>query len=338
MPNLPAKLASAFFLSAMATAASTALPQSTARAADCQLEPGTDAAQQGKHWYYRTERSTGRKCWYVRDADDKSARAETPAPVPAEKPAPQRAEAAPTRSLSDAHAEIAPRTHVAEGAPAPGASIWQSARPAAAALPAVVPPAVVPPAANSVPLPAPAPLARWPQAAAPAPAANPQPDASLATADATDPDTTGSTDAAAETLPPPASLTNGPAERNTGSLQKLLLVAGGALALAGLTGSAVYRLGRRRKRQDWLRERSNWQALESPHEPPWIDPQFAPANSNTPDLDEVKPGPRLEIASTAEANEAAEHVEKIEDFLARLTRQLHDELEGAPTKSARAAS
>src|ERR1700750_2403215 len=104
MSSLPAKVASAqvfgvLVFGVVATAASTpfsiALAQSAPRAADnCLLEPGTDGASQGKHWYYRLERGTGRKCWYLRDADDKSARADAPSQVPAEKPEPRRAEAA----------------------------------------------------------------------------------------------------------------------------------------------------------------------------------------------------------------------------------------------------
>ena len=140
---------------------------------------------------------------------------------------------------------------------------------------------------------------------------------------------------ASQTLPPPE-LAAAPLGRNTASVQKLLLVAVGALALAGLTGSAVYRFGRRRRRNDWLRERTNFQSLENPREPPWIDPQFAPANSNVPDLDEVKAQPRLE--TNFEPDATADRVEKIEDFLARLTRQLHDQLEDGAGKNARAAS
>jgi hypothetical protein len=151
-------------------------------------------------------------------------------------------------------------------------------------------------------------------------------------ADATDPDasnTQGSNqDPTAQAAPPP-SLAAAPVERNTGSLQKLLLVAGGALALAGLTGSAVYRLGRRRKRNDWLRERSNWQSIENPQAPPWVEPVFAHPDPAVPDLDEARNRAAHADASHAfEADESGDRVEKIEEFLARLTQQLHAELEG----------
>src|SRR5215470_2218974 len=99
MSNLSAKLASALLLGAVAGAASTALPPSTAHAADnCLLEPKTDTPAQGKHWHYRTERGTGRKCWYLRAEDEKSA--DAPTAVPEEKPAARRADAAPTRSIA----------------------------------------------------------------------------------------------------------------------------------------------------------------------------------------------------------------------------------------------
>lgn len=336
MSSLPAKFAATLVLGVAATAASTTLPVRAAPAGDnCLLEPTTEALPQGKHWYYRIERGTGRKCWYTRDAGDTSARIEAPTAVPAEKQAPRRAEAAPARSVSDAHAEIAPpRTRVANDVPAAAPpSIWQAAR-----SPAPTIPAIAAPAANAGPQPI---APRWPQAAAPAPAASPQADTSLMAADATDPATsTASNDAAAQTVPPPA-LAAAPVERNIGSLHQLMLVAVGALALAGLTGSAVYRFGRRRKRQDWLRERSNWQSLENPREPPWVDPQFAYANSNVPDLDEVKKvEPELQLPPKFESDESGDRVEKIEDFLARLTKQLHDEMEGKPNaeRNARVAS
>ena len=38
--------------------------------ADCAAAPGAQAPQ-GSHWYYRTDRATGRKCWYVSQEDRK---------------------------------------------------------------------------------------------------------------------------------------------------------------------------------------------------------------------------------------------------------------------------
>jgi hypothetical protein len=39
----------------------------TARAADCAAAPGPSAPPDS-HWYYRTDRTTQRKCWYLRSA------------------------------------------------------------------------------------------------------------------------------------------------------------------------------------------------------------------------------------------------------------------------------
>jgi hypothetical protein len=145
------------------------------------------------------------------------------------------------------------------------------------------------------------------------------------------------TDAAdSSQIPPP------PVDRNNvGSIEKLLLVAAGALALAGLTGSAVYRLGRRRRRNDWLRERTAWKSAQNPNTPPWLEPRFANAHA-IPDLDEARLAAQEsnfslamnegDQAATGEGDQIAENVEKIEEFLARLTRQLQDEVKSSNAK------
>ncbi len=328
MSNLQAKIASAFFVAAAIGlgAAAMGLPDHTAKAADgCLTEP-KDATAQGKHWYFHFERGTGRRCWYQRGEDEQSARADadTPAAVPSGKPAPRRQDAATTHSIADARAELGPRTRVADDATP---SVWPNPPAAMAA------PAAAAPADNNA---ATAPLAsRWPQSAGAAPAdsnmapADQAPEASLMVADVQ------SDDAAQQQpgVPPPP--VAAPPERQIGSIQKLFLVAGGALALAGLTGSAVYRLGRRRKRNDWLRERSNWQSEQNPHNPPWVEPVLAQPHTALTDLDEthgVVPQSDYSEAefadASAETEDTGEPVEKIEDFLARLTAQLHQELEG----------
>jgi hypothetical protein len=108
------------------------------------------------------------------------------------------------------------------------------------------------------------------------------------------------------------------------------MVAGGALTLAGLTGSAVYRLGRRRRRNDWLRERNAWRDAQNPNRPPWVDEPRLHSNQDVADLD-ARPvrEPESDFSLAMSESEAgSERVEKIEDFLARLTEQLHQELEG----------
>ena len=41
----------------------------SAYAADCLSEPNA-AAPENSHWYYRTDRTTQRKCWYLRAASE----------------------------------------------------------------------------------------------------------------------------------------------------------------------------------------------------------------------------------------------------------------------------
>jgi hypothetical protein len=342
MSNVPAKFASAIVLSAVVGAAAIALPPHLASAADgCQTNPG-DEAPQGKHWYYRIERGTGRHCWYMRGEEEKSARADAPAAAPAEKPAARGQDTATSRSIADAHAEIAPRTRAPDDAAAAAPSVWPN--PPAPVATATDSAAAAAPTDNNAPASPPAaPLAsRWPQAsdAAPSGAASPAPEASLMVADA-ESDTNANADTSSQQpeIPPPP-VASAP-ERNAGSVQKLLLVAFGALALAGLTGSAVYRLGRRRRRDDWLLERTNWQSEENPRHPPWVDePQLARPNPDVPDLDELA-APQSDFAQDmgqemANAEDSSDRVEKIEDFLARFTRQLHEELEST-TRSQRDA-
>ena len=121
-----------------------------------------------------------------------------------------------------------------------------------------------------------------------------------------------------------------PTDRNMGSLQKLLLVAFGALALAGLSGSAVYRLAAVRRRGS---QRDRWppRAVEEGDDdaliPPWVQPVTGEtAPSHDPERE------RLEFDA------ADKRVERIEDFLARLTKQLETEMEAPRPERQRATN
>src|SRR6516165_10239935 len=43
-------------------------PTTTARADDCLAEPNSSAPA-GSHWYYHVDKTTQRKCWYIRATD-----------------------------------------------------------------------------------------------------------------------------------------------------------------------------------------------------------------------------------------------------------------------------
>ena len=327
MSNVQASLASALLLSVAASIGLTAGPSSAARAADgCIAEPKPESPQ-GKHWYYRIERSTGRHCWYLRGEDEASARTPSTEPVAATKAVPQTTGNAPaTRSLADARAEFAPRARAEENDSAPTArSVWPdpAAATAAAATPAPATTGIGPGAGAPNPVPDSRIASRWPQASG-APSTASSPEASLAVADAQ------ADQAAATPAPAETPQTSSPPTRQVGSLQKLALVALGALALAGISGSLVYRLAgarRRRRHQDrWPQRQPASQLLaEQARGAPWVAPELS---STVPHEDIVHEG-------IADGDMAADRIafgknddsfEKIEDFLARLTKQLQDEM------------
>jgi hypothetical protein len=329
MSHVTAKVASTLLIGVAAATVSTAVPSRIVNAADsCLTEPKGDV--QGKHWYYHIERGTGRHCWYMRGQDDTSARDDDDDKQAASDLAPPaKADPAAARTFADAHAEIAPKAASPDSTIAAAApSVWPAPQAAnTAASTATAPAQAAPDSALA---------ARWPQsadAAAPSPA--PQPDATLMAADARD-NTANANTANATDAPPPPAAVPAPPERPSSSIQKLLMVAFGALTLAGLTGSAVYRLGRRRRRNDWLRERNAWQDAQNPNRPPWVDEPRLHSNQDVADLDDRQvlddrhvrePESDFSLAMS-ESEAGADRVERIEDFLARLTEQLHQELEG----------
>jgi hypothetical protein len=329
MFHVTAKVASTLLIGVAAAAVSTALPSRSVNAADsCLTEPKGDSAQ-GKHWYYHIERGTGRHCWYVRGQDDISASADDDKQAVSDQAPPAKADLASARTFADAHAEIAPKAASPDSTNAAAApSVWPAPQAANTA-------ANNAEAGNSAPAPA-ALASRWPQSAdAAAPSPSPQPDATLMAADAQDNTANANMANATDTSPPPAA-SPAPPERPSGSIQKLLMVAFGALTLAGLTGSAVYRLGRRRRRNDWLRERNAWQDAQNPNRAPWVDEPRLHSNQDVADLDDRHVRARESDFSLAmsESEAGSDRVEKIEDFLARLTEQLHQELENTRPHSA----
>jgi hypothetical protein len=129
-------------------------------------------------------------------------------------------------------------------------------------------------------------------------------------------------------------------ERNIGSLQKLLLVAFGALALAGLTGSAVYRSAdgarRRARRKDrWPKKAAPKAASKAAFgatsrvagttAPKLADDARLPAWA-IPELNTTAPR-HAALLARDEDELPDDRVERIEDFLARLTKQLEAEME-----------
>jgi hypothetical protein len=239
----------------LTTAAEAAMPATQVAADGCQSAPkGTTPS--GSHWYYRIDRVTKRQCWYLREesdaADNKFARAAPPASA-AEEPAAPPQRTVTRKSIADARAEWISQPTRAE--PNPPARI--EPRPVAAvATPAVQnsPRAAMP----NVLAPAPLSSMRWNDAPVVRASANPT-DLQLAAANppAVPPPQAAQVQqvqlTAADQAAPIAAEA-APAKPKA-SLQKLLLVIAAALALAGLTVSAIVRIGRMRARRAIRRKR-----------------------------------------------------------------------------------
>jgi hypothetical protein len=252
------------------TAAEAATPATQAAADGCLSAP-QGATPSGSHWYYLIDRVTKRQCWYLREesdsGEDKFARAAPPASAPAsaaEEPAAPQQRTITRKSIADARAEWISQPTRAE--PIPPARV--EPRPVAAvAAPAVQnsPRATMP----NVLAPAPLSSMRWNDAPVVRASANP---ADLQLAAATPP--AGQPPQAAEVQltavdqAPPAAAEPAPA-KPTASLQKLLLVMAAALALAGLTVSAIVRIGRIRARRAMRRKRrAMWDSAKTKRRAP----------------------------------------------------------------------
>ncbi|MCK1276201.1 hypothetical protein IVB46_13355 [Bradyrhizobium sp. 61] len=285
MGNRTAKFISALVGSIIAGAPLAAVSQnapeatSSANAAsDCLASP-KGVAPQGQHWYYRLERGTKRQCWYLRAEGGKdSAKAVQTAQAAPDAPTADSAAPQQQHPVQDARAEyLTPQGNAAPATPnAP-----------APAKPAPTQQAATPSADSNAQQPAIA--TRWPDASAAA--ASPEPQTAPAPVASPAPPS-----AKPSKSPAPVTLATADAttDKATGSLQTLLLVIGGALALAGLLASIIYRFagGRRVRVQD---RRVNWDNRE-PHDDgraPWLEamPTAAPrAQQPRPvDFDAARP-------------------------------------------------
>ncbi|MDN5001758.1 hypothetical protein ACFQZO_12770 [Bradyrhizobium sp. GCM10027634] len=291
MGNRTAKFMSALIGTVIAGAPLAAVSQNaptppsaastTNAASDCLASP-KGATPQGQHWFYRLDRATKRQCWYLRAEGSKATQSaqttsDTPDAVPAAPP-----------SVQNARAEyVAPQTSPAASAPAPATASPQPA----------------PGIAADGNAPQPAAVTRDPDAAAATTSPAPQ------SAPASAPETAAEQPSAQPTTPPaPATpaATDSAAEKPTGSLQMLLLVIGGALALAGLLASVIYRFAGGRVRVQTADRRVNWDNRQDRDDSraPWLNAVPAPApRVERPlpiDFDAIRPQAR-QIAAFSDA-------------------------------------
>jgi hypothetical protein len=282
MSGRAAELASAILIGVLvgvfAGAYLIIMPYGTAD--DCLAEPKGDAPQ-GQHWYYRIDRGTKRHCWYLKGQGERVARAASPERAAPARTASSKTESSKTessktemtaqRSVADAHAELPSRARIEDDTsafatkPAPAPIIANAAAPAANTAAADDNGA-----GSNV-------MSRWPEPTGVNSTADTPPEQPpVVVADNTQPDRTAAapmTAAPMTAAPMSAAPADAPAAvpetastavgKYSGSLQELLVVAFAALALAGLTGSAVYRLASLRhakRRYDASRRSADWQA------------------------------------------------------------------------------
>jgi hypothetical protein len=318
MARRAAKFVPAIFASVIMSAPLTTVSHAAPAEADTCLSAPKGDTPEGQHWYYRIERGTKRQCWYLREEGDKVSPGTTQNAASSVKP---KAKPAASRALADARAEVPmPRLAADQdaAADAPAKSAGQSAgsigdtaqqttvatrwpEPTAAAAPASPPqPTAVAPASAQQPIASSSPAS--PQPAAPV---------SVAEVRKKQPATAPSATAA----PMPLAAADVPSEKPTGSIPTLLLVMLGALALAGLTGSVIYRFAGRRyplptNVRSGQRRRVNWETAADGGRAPWIE--------TTPDVE-----PYSEFTHTEEGREAddALDIDKITEMLERLAKE-----------------
>jgi hypothetical protein len=129
----------------------------------------------------------------------------------------------------------------------------------------------------------------------PAVASSPWPDASAATSPAPQPApapvATPSTKASKSAAPVALAAADSSADKPAGSIQMLLLVIGGALALAGVLASIIYRFAGGRARQ--ADRRAHWDDWEpqdqDPSRAPWLDDASRAQKAAPVDFDAVRP-------------------------------------------------
>jgi hypothetical protein len=313
MVSRTAKIASSIVAGILA-GVPLAAPRTAANAAECLTEPGKGGTP-SQHWHYHIERGTKRHCWYLRGEGETVSQSESSDDsAQAPKAAPQNDES-PPRSIEDARAEYpmpqAGGNTAAASAPGPAAASAPGAAPVASD---PVPPAAQPDPQDS------AVSARWPSPeTATSPSAAAAAAAPQATADATgsQPAANAAADAPADPpAPAPVAAASTPPAKPSASLQMLFVVIGGALALAGLTASVIYRLGRRKQRRLATQERRAvlWEGVETSPTPPWIEPVVEPF------MEEAAPRPTSERKAPPTAKKH-ERYEKIEEILAQLVKQ-----------------
>ena len=284
MTNLAVKFLSAVSAGIVVSAPIAMIPLSTVSAAEECLTTPKDETPRGKHWYYRIERGTKRHCWFLREEGETSSQAATS--MPARRAAPEVArdrEAKLAPSAADAHAQL----------PLPQRSIEADLK-ISPTTPVDARAADQKLSNNASPETTHSPVAsRWPEPTGVFSSATERPiSPSFVLAPAV-PDTNLDASADADLTPkvPPVAPTKAEtsAMGTPASLQMLILGTFGAIAISWLTGSAISRMARmrRRPRRYTRLNPPEWPTEEPTNQtgtPPWLKPMTVNSRSLAPGL------------------------------------------------------
>ena len=302
MSNRTAKFVSAIFVSLLAGAPLTTVSHGAVPAADDCLSGPKGQTPSGGHWYYRVDRATKRHCWYVGDEKEKLSRVAPKNSAPLADPVSPQKETATQRSIADAHAELPlPQTRVEQetsvttGQPDPAtaanaASVENNQRANAQDVNTRL--SVV--------------ASRWPEQSGVSSSAGPGPTTGNSG------ETVQSNSEAAPSLAlaeVTLAAADSSSEKQSGSIQMLLIIIAGALSFAGLIGSAIFRFGSRRqagRRQIRSDRRAIWDLADTDRPSPPAYPR-ADVSMRRVDI------PR-------ELREADDPNDRIVEMLARLSR------------------
>jgi hypothetical protein len=328
---------SAIFASLLAGVALPPVSGNTAQPADQCLSGPKGATPDGKHWYYRIDRATKRRCWYLGDEGEKLSRVAPRDSSPSANAVSPQKETAIQPSVADAHAELPP----------PQTSVEQDTN-LVAAQPIPVP------AANAASVgydqTANAPDAntqrsafssRWPEPSGVNSSASPK---MASAAPATDdrvaglqPNSETASPQSPEEVSPPVlaavkfAAADSSLEKPSVSIQMLLIVILGGLSFAGLIGSAIYSSARwSRRRKTRTDRRAIWDSIDADRPSPSAYPDSGRPLPRAAYLDSGRPVPRAAYPESGrpapravpprEAHAADDPGARIVEMLERLSR------------------
>jgi hypothetical protein len=334
-------LAASFVAMAQDAAKETGKETGKEKTADACLSGPKGPVPAGGHWYYRVDRATKRNCWYIGEDKNKAARAapkDSSATASASPPAVPEA-AVPVwpqqningrKSIADARAELtAPQARVEELSEPP----TTGALPAAGAANSQA--ATAPdPASPSSPI-----ASRWPESSgvssSSAPrlaSAEPSPSLQTQSLQTQSPQTQSqqapslqdnATPAPQPAAPVALAAADPSPDRPSESMQMLLLTMAGALALAGITASLIFRFGRNRLVQPEIRDdrRAIWDSVRAERRSPSMFPDEDTPIEDMP-IWRRDPPPRSNVPRNLPHDPRApdDPARRVTEMLARLAR------------------